>query len=314
MRWVSSIVGCGVLLSGCSLTADLDGYAGGTVVRDTGVRDTGVGDSTGDSATDTSTVDSTAIDTGAGETGTGDTGAGDTGTGDTGDTGAGDTGDTGSVDAPVDTGTPYRHTITIDGVNDFTGAAEKLGTTTASFDAYVSWDASALYVGYAGVDIGTGAAATKWVLVYLDADPGAGIGATKTEVYGAQQHQLPTGFAADAYFAWKTDDSFQQFKKYSGGTWTTVATSGVTWKRTAATSYVEMRIPFTALGVSPTKLGVLSFMLNEDSTGPWTWAGLYTGSFVDGLSATATPKAIGYYLLSDLGSTAAPNATANRRP
>ncbi|MBL8721372.1 MAG: hypothetical protein JNL79_35625 [Myxococcales bacterium] len=309
MRWASVAVGSfGFCLASCSLTADLDGYSGGPVVRDSATTD-----SSADSTADSTVNDTGAIDSGAIDTGTVDTGGIDSAKDSTLDAPV-DTGTDTGGDAPVDSGTPYRRTVTIDGVNDFDSATNKLTTTTPSFDAYVSWDAAALYVGYAGVDIGTGATANKWLLVYLDADPGAGAGATKTEVYGAQQQQLPTGFAADAYFAWKTDDSFQQFKKYSGGAWTTLATSGVTWKRTAATSYVEMRIPFTALGVTPTKLGVVTFMLNEDSTGPWTWAGLYTGSFVDGLSATATPKAIGYYLLSDLGSAAAPNATAHRKP
>lgn len=309
MRWASAAVcSFGCCLASCSLTADLDGYSGGPVVRDSGT-----GDSSADSAPDSTQIDTGATDSSPIDTGATDSTAIDSAKDSTTDAPI-DTGTDTGVDAPVDSGTPYRHTITIDGVNDFDAATDKLTTTTPSFDAYVSWDAAALYVGYFGVDIGTGATANKWLLVYLDADPGAGTGATKSEVYGAQQHQLPTGFAADAYFAWKTDDSFQQFKKYSGGVWTTLATSGVTWKRTAATSYVEMRIPFTALGVTPTKLGVVSFMLNEDSTGPWTWAGLYTGSFVDGLSATATPKAIGYYLLSELGSAAAPNATANRKP
>jgi hypothetical protein len=216
-------------------------------------------------------------------------------------------------DAPAEATSPYRHSIAIDGTNDFSPTDEKLATTTIGFDAYVAWDASALYVGYVGADIGATASPTKWVLVYLDADPGAGTGATKTEAYGTQQQVLPTGFGADAYLAWKTDGSYTQFKVYAGGAWSVVASSGIAVQRNASSSYVEMKIPFAALGATPAKLGVVSLMLNETTTGPWTWAGLYAGSFVDGNSPVASPITIGHWLRADLASSLSPNATSNEQ-
>jgi len=286
---------------GCTLVEDLDGYAGGP--RDSGSADTQV----------------PALDTAAFDTAVADTSVVDSA--ETPDTSV--TVDTKPDTQPTDVATdvtvdtappPYRHTVTIDGTNDFNATAEKLTTTTAGFDTYVSWDDNALYFGYVGSDLGAGATANKWVLVYVDVDPGTANGATKTEAYGTQQHTLPSGFAADVYFALKTDESFQQLKKYSAGTWTTVATSGVTFKRTASSNFVEIRIPFSALTATPSRLGVLGFMLNEETTGPWTWAGTWNGSFIDGNSPIATPKAIGNWLQVDLSSAASPSAAANKKP
>jgi len=224
---------------------------------------------------------------------------------------ASDVADASDAADTFDAGPPYRHTITIDGANDFTASAEKLSTTTAGYDAYVTWDASALYVGYSGADIAAGSA-SKWVQVYIDVDPGASTGATSAEKYNTQQAALPTGHQADYYFAWKTDSSFSQFKKFVGGTtpWSTVTASGVTVAKTG--SFVEMKIPFAALGTTPpSKIGLVTFMLNEVGGGEWTYAGLYSGSFTDGYSVA---KAIGYWLSGDFASSGFPNATANRKP
>lgn len=224
--------------------------------------------------------------------------------------------DSGPVDTGVDAGAPYRHTITIDGANDFTAANEKFSTTSAGFDAYVSWDASALYVAYVGTDFGSAATVHKWLFVYIDVDSNGSTGSPKTETYVSQQHNLPTGFGADAYFAVTSDGSFPQFKKYGGTTWTPLASPGVTFNRNAASSYVEIRIPFSAMAATPpAKLGVVTFLLNEDTTaGEWTWAGLWNGSFTDGKSLVASPTTIGSYLSADFASPSPPNTAANKKP
>ncbi len=221
----------------------------------------------------------------------------------------------GGTDTGVDAGAPYRHTVNIDGANDFTAASEKFSTTSTSYDAYVTWDANALYVGYVGADIGPLATSSKWVLVYLDVDPGAATGASKTDLYGTQQQVLPTGFGAEAYFAMKSDGSFSQFKKYASSAWSAVASPGVSFARTAGSSYVELRIPFSALGATtPAKLGVVTFMLNELSGAEGTYAGLWNASFTDGYSGMGAPKTILSYLQADLASPLAPATLSNRKP
>jgi hypothetical protein len=49
-------------------------------------------------------------------------------------------------------GSAYSHTIMIDGVDDFT-PDEAFTTTTATYGAAVTWDATNIYVGYTGDDI-----------------------------------------------------------------------------------------------------------------------------------------------------------------
>jgi hypothetical protein len=278
----------------------------------------------GDGAGDTGAGDTGAGDTGAGDTGAGDTGAGDTGAADTKGDAPGDTpGDTpgdGATDSGKDTGadvgTGWRKTITIDGTNDFSATDETFTTTSTGYSAHLTWDAAALYVGYSGADIGlgSGASTSKWVFVYVDADPGAGTGATKTEQYKDQAASFGTGFGAEAYFAWRTDGAFSQLRKHSGGAWSAADATTVTVARSG--SFVEMRIPYAALGVTPGKLGVVTLMLNEGvgGAGQWTYAGLYTGSFTDGFYAAPSTAPTKYWLELDLASPTAPSALVLRRP
>lgn len=294
-----------LLMAACSLVYSVDDYAGGSADADAGVD---APDARPD-APDTSAPDTAAPDTSAPDT-------------------AADAADTkpdvvdSAPDTALDTAdsaevppTPLRHTITIDGTNDFTPASEKLSTTTTAFDAYVTWDASAIFVGYVGADLGATASATKWLLVYLDRDPGAATGATKTEKYSSQQHTLPTGFGAEAYFAIKTDGSFSQLKLWSGTTWDTATSNPVTKARNASIDYIEMKIPLSVLGATaPTKVGVVSFLLNETASGEWTWAGLWSGSFTDGASLATAPFKIGSYAQVDFSSALAPNSASNKKP
>lgn len=305
----------------CSLVENVDDYSSGPTdssvdlgadssdARDAAPTDTGVDGAT--DAADTTLPDSAVVDSTPADSGATDSAVADTKVDSGVDTAVIDTG----VDTGVDAGAAYRHTINIDGAYDFTVTNEKLSTTSASYDAYVTWDASAVFVGYFGADLGATATANKWVLVYLDVDPGTATGASKTDVYTTQQHALPTGFGADAYFAVKSDGSFSQFKKYAGSAWSVVASPGVTFARAASTSYLELRIPFSTLGATaPAKLGVVTFMLNEASGAEGTYAGLFSGSFTDGYSAIATPKIIGSYLLADFASPLPPNAITNKKP
>lgn len=252
--------------------------------------DTGKADGSTDAPVDTG------VDSGA---------ASDTGT----DTGA----DTGT-DTGTDAGAPWRKTITIDGTNDFSATDETFTTTSTGYSAHLTWDASALYVGTTGPDIGSGASASKWVFVYLDTDPGASTGASKTEQYKDQAATFGTGFGAEAYFAWRTDGTFSQLKKYAAGAWTTADSTSVSVARSG--SFVEMRIPYTALGGTPAKLGVVTLMLNEGvgGAGQWTYAGLYAGSFTDGLYAAPSTAPTKYWLLADLAASTAPSSTLLRKP
>lgn len=277
----------------------------GTIAMDTGPFDTGPFD-TGTMTPETGTLDTGPFDTG---TMTPETGALDTGPFDTGsivmetgapDTGSGSDGSIGDTDlesavdeagAALDgtTKTAFVHSITIDGANDFT-AQENFATTSAGYTAYVTWDSAYVYVGYSGADIGGGASNTKWVFVHLDGVTG---GATSSETYNTQRQLMPTGFDSDVYFAWKTDDSYRQLKIWNGTTWVTDSVTPVIVSKSG--TYVEMAIPLSTLGAR-TKLGITTYMINEQGGAESTYAGLYSDSFVDGYSATGAPKSVAHWV------------------
>lgn len=213
-------------------------------------------------------------------------------------------GDPGAADASA-----YGHTIVIDGTNDF-AVSETFSTTTAGYAAYIAWDTAALYVGYQGSDVAITApdSPTKWVLVYLDTDPGAGTGATTGEPYNTQQPGFPSGFGAEHYYRWKSDDSFADLRSWNGAGWDTAAAAPLA---AVAGMFMEVAIPLAALG-SPERLGVVTLMLNEQALGEWSYAGLYDGSFTDGYYAAPIP--ISAYLAADLGGDRAPTDPANRAP
>lgn len=202
---------------------------------------------------------------------------------------------------------PWRHTIVIDGTNDF-AVSETFPTTSIGFSAYVTWDDDALYLGYAGPDVSAGAtdSGQKWVLVYLDLDPSSGTGATSGEPYNTQTPEMPIGFAADRYWRWKVDGTLGDLRAYSGGAWSTVAVPSAA----AGTDFVEVAIPWASLG-EPQAVGVVGLMLNEKAFAEGAYAGLYTDSFTDGYYPSIP---ISRWLWVDRASARAPVSPDNRRP
>jgi len=200
----------------------------------------------------------------------------------------------------------YRHTITVDGVSDFSGG-ELFATTSAGYQAMVSWDADSLYVGYQGDDIAVDApdSASKWVLVYIDTDPSADTGAAQGETYNTQAASFPTGFRPDFYFRWKSDGTFDDLRTFDDPAWSTAADLGAAVQGTT----MEVAIPLSDLG-SPSTLGIAAYMVNEKADGEWSYAGLFNDSFTDGY---APSLAIAHYLAVDFASSATPNDAANKR-
>ncbi len=215
-----------------------------------------------------------------------------------------------TIDALPDALVPYRHTVAIDGVDDFT-VGEQFPTTSASYGARVTWDDQNIYVGYMGADLNPLAAdaGTKWLFVYIDTDPQAttATGATQSQTYNTQHATFPTGFGAEYYARRKCDGSLGSIEHYGGGvTWTTAATLPMA----QAGTFVELAIPRSVIGTS-TSLGLVAYMVNEKQNAEGNYAGLYTGTFVDGYAANL---AITKYLRIDLTATRAPNDAANQAP
>jgi hypothetical protein len=213
-------------------------------------------------------------------------------------------------DAALDAGTlPYRHTLTIDGANDF-AAGDTFATTSAGYTAFVTWDATTLYLGYQGPDLDPTAPNTdsKWVFAYVDVDPGAATGEAHSLIYNTQRATFPTGFGAEYYVRWKCDGTFATIESGDGsGTWTTIAAT-VTSGR--AGDFLELAVPLDTVG-NPAVLGVETWMINEQATVEGTYAGLYATNFTDGYYPDL---ALTSYLRADFASANAPNDPANRRP
>jgi hypothetical protein len=190
-------------------------------------------------------------------------------------------GDAAAVDAVPggDDPGPWRHTIVIDGNNDF-AVEETFSTTTAGYAAYVTWDDRRLYVGYAGADIAVNApdSETKWVMVYLDTDPGGSQGSGAGELYNTQQPGFPDGFLADHYYRWKSNDTFEGLRSWTGSGWTDTP---VDTDALVTGEFMELSLSLSALG-DPPVLRLVTFMLNEKDQFEWSYAGLYRGSFTDG--------------------------------
>jgi len=207
---------------------------------------------------------------------------------------------------PDGTAGAYRHTITVDGVSDFSGS-ELFATTSAGYQAAITWDDDNLYVGYQGDDIAVDAADStqKWVLVYIDTDPAADTGAAVGETYNSQTPSFPTGFRPDFYFRWRTDGGFDDLQTFDDPGWSMADDLAAAVQGTT----MEVAIPLADLG-SPSDLGISTFMFNEKDMGEWSYAGLFADSFTDGYASTL---AIGHYLAIDLSSSAAPNDATNKR-
>ena len=262
-------------------------------------------------ASDAGGVDLGATDAGAPDLGGDDLGPVDGGLADAGpsDLGVLDAGraDLGTVDAgPPDLGpiAGYRHTITIDGVDDF-AAVDRLATTTGGYEARLSWDADALYVGMTGADIGSGSA-TRWLLVFIDTN-GVTAGSNTGVPYNTQTPRLPPGFFADYAFRWKANNTFQSLQRWNGSAWEDTATVPATFQ---AGSFVETRLALADLG-RPTNLGVAMLMLNEAAGVEFSYAGSPAGTFTDGYYGSIP---MSRWIAADLALASPPNDPSRLRP
>ncbi len=183
---------------------------------------------------------------------------------------------------------PYRHTIFIDGMNDF-NAGEIFQTTSTGYTSYVTWDDDHLFLGYEGPDVGSSQG--RWLLLYLRGTDGTTTGVP----YNTQQPALP--FAAKYHLAWKCDGSYRIFKEYSG-TWQDVTDpSFVAW----SPGFVELSLPWSALG-GLAGVALVACFINETAGVEWTYAGSPWDCFFDSYDPDyATCHEF------DLGSSSSPN-------
>ena len=201
----------------------------------------------------------------------------------------------------------YRHTIQIDGTDDFL-SSEQFPTTSTGYTARVAWDNDAIFVGYSGSDLdpATVDTSTKWLFVYVDVDPGMAKGALVNEMYNTQGATFPAGFRADFYVRWKCDATLLSLKTFSNNTWM----EGTAPQAARAGSFVEFAIPRSVI-VPTDRVDVVTWMINEKNGAEGSYAGIYTGNFTDGYAANL---ALTKFLKIDFTSARDPNDPANQGP
>jgi hypothetical protein len=205
-------------------------------------------------------------------------------------------------------GSAYRHTIAIDGTNDFTAGETFQTTTSPTFTAYVTWDNDNVYLGYSGPDLATDVAdaSTKWLFAYIDVDPGSSTGAATSVLYNTQQATFPMGFGAEYYLRFKSDGTFKELDKYDGTTWNAMSSSP---DSANSGTYTEAAFPRSLLPGETA--GIVTFMINEEDNFESTYAGLYAGDFTDGYGSDVV---LAHYLKADFTSPGEPDDGANRAP
>jgi hypothetical protein len=186
----------------------------------------------------------------------------------------------------------YYHTITIDGVNDFT-ADETFSSTTLGHTGYVAWDDTHVYLGMSSPDLGSNSPFV-WFVSYLGGMPGSTTGV----LYNTQQPLLP--FAAGYHTRWKASDDFGGTLAWNGNAWANANFGPIVNSGDVATagSFVELRIAWTDIG-APDMLELAMGMLREQPFNEASWAGVPAGAYVDSYD----PDIGSYYEFDVLGST-----------
>ncbi len=204
------------------------------------------------------------------------------------------------------------HTITIDGTNDFNATNEQMSTTSGTtLYAYVTWDASNIYIGLSGNTPGGSITDNDRVYhIYIDTDPQTTLTSGNGTTDGIIWRWHPTlPFNADYHYAFKTVDLSQYKNYYSGGSW---GSSSFTTSNYKGSGYWEISISRSDIG-SPSAINLIVYV-EEDWGGGSICGGLPSNLFTN----TSTQGAIafnnywkGYELTSGLN----PNSTEfdNRR-
>lgn len=134
---------------------------------------------------------------------------------------------------------------------------EATGTSDVAVFAYMTWDDNNLYLGWEG------GAANQQHIVWIDTDPqnpiNTGSGSTSTFDYGSVEATLP--FTAN-FFA-NVEDSYNEYRNYSGGTWGTGTTGTLTTSNSNAED-LEVVIPWSVMGGKPSSIYIVTY-INDPS-------------------------------------------------
>lgn len=202
------------------------------------------------------------------------------------------------------------HTIVIDGNNDFQ-SDETFSTSSSGYQAYATWDANYLYLGYSGNDVGTGQSSTKWIVFYIDTDanlsPLTGNGTQNAIGFNTQNWVLP--FRADYMIQIRTDGGYTTLKRFNGSSWIDVTPHNMEIFDNNTSNYIEFKVPKASLN-NPVKVYIVGFFINEESGGEWTYASFPDNSLRNG-DGYKSPGYFDHWYGFELTSGISPNAASN---
>lgn len=198
--------------------------------------------------------------------------------------------------------TAFRHTVVMDGVNDFFPMSDAFATSTAGNQLYVTHDETDLFVGLSSPDIAPGSAGNKFVYFLFSVDGALASGNTLSS-----DGKAKFGAGKAMTFHYKERIAGGTYKEYRVGDtsgWT--ADWGTQNKSSfVATGFLEAQIALSELGASPSSVSVTAFTIDYagDAGSGWLY-NMFTGA-TDG--SGAAPRDLVKYVGLTLPASAAPN-------
>ena len=198
----------------------------------------------------------------------------------------------------------FRHTVVIDGVNDFVPASDAFATSTAGNQLYVTHDETDLFVGLSSPDIAPAGAGNKFVYFLFSVDGAFAQGSALSS-----DGKAKFGVGKKMTYHYKERIVGGTYKEYRIGDasgWT--ADWGAQNKSSfVGTGFLEAKIALAELGGSPpSSLSVTAYTVDYtgDANNGWLY-NMFSGA-TDG--SGATPRDLVQYVGLTLPASVVPNA------
>lgn len=197
----------------------------------------------------------------------------------------------------------FRHTVVVDGINDFFPMSDAIATSTAGTQLYVTHDETDLFVGLSSPDIAPAGAGNKFVYFLFSTDAALAAGNTLSSDGKAK---FGTGKAMTYHYKERiAGGTYTEYRIGNASGWTT---DWGTQNKTSfvASGFLEARIALAELGgASPSSVAVTAYTVDYagDSNNGWLYnmiSGATDGSGV-------TPRDLVQYVGLDLPGPVAPN-------
>ncbi len=163
----------------------------------------------------------------------------------------------------------FRHTVTIDGINDFFPMSDTFATSTAGTELYVTHDETDLFVGLSSPDIAPQSAGNKFVYFLFSTDPSLVTG-------NALSSDGKARFGTNKAMTWHYKERIAggTYSEYRVGDPAGWANDWGTQNKASnvATGFLEARIALSELGgAAPASLSVTAYTVDYAGDGGNGW-------------------------------------------